>query len=197
MDSELAKLETEQIGGAEVKAALADFDGVWEALQPREQARVIELLVESITWDGEVESISIAFRFVRRGLRHWQQGRKRHERSDGDEEGAFPKRRAESEDDAGRGEAGRPERSRAASGQADGAGDPIRRVNSRGRCEGAGEARTSQSSEGVADHESAAVGTRHPRGDPVSAASGEWFGACHGARLAAARGGSSGGCGDL
>ena len=42
--------------------ALTEFDGVWEALKPREQARLIELLVESVTWDGEAESVSITFR---------------------------------------------------------------------------------------------------------------------------------------
>jgi site-specific DNA recombinase len=62
VDSELAKLESEQISDADVTAALADFEGVWEALQPREQARVIELLVESVTWDGEAQSVSITFR---------------------------------------------------------------------------------------------------------------------------------------
>ena len=62
VESELAKLESEQISDAEVKAALADFDGVWEVLQPREQARVIELLVESVMWDGHAESVSITFR---------------------------------------------------------------------------------------------------------------------------------------
>jgi len=60
--SELAKLESEQISDEEITSALADFDGVWESLQPREQARVIELLVESVVWDGEAESVSITFR---------------------------------------------------------------------------------------------------------------------------------------
>ena len=62
VESELAKLESEQISDAEVKAALADFDGVWAALQPREQARVIELLVESVAWDGDAECVAITFR---------------------------------------------------------------------------------------------------------------------------------------
>jgi hypothetical protein len=56
------KLESEQISDAEIQAALADFDGVWESLQPREQARVIQLLIESVVSDGEAESISITFR---------------------------------------------------------------------------------------------------------------------------------------
>jgi hypothetical protein len=62
VESEIARLEAEQISESEIQAALADFDGVWEALQPREQARVIELLVASVVWDGEAESVSITFR---------------------------------------------------------------------------------------------------------------------------------------
>jgi hypothetical protein len=62
VESEISGLEAEQISESEIQAALADFDGVWEALQPREQARVIELLVESVVWDGQAESISITFR---------------------------------------------------------------------------------------------------------------------------------------
>ena len=62
VESELAQLEAEQIDDADIKSALADFDGVWEALQPREQARVIELLVETVAWYGKAESVSITFR---------------------------------------------------------------------------------------------------------------------------------------
>jgi site-specific DNA recombinase len=62
VESGIAALEAEQISESEIQAALADFDGVWEALQPREQARIIELLVESVVWDAEAESIAITFR---------------------------------------------------------------------------------------------------------------------------------------
>ena len=61
VESELAKLESEQLNDTEIQSALAEFDGVWESLQPREQARVIELLVESVVWDGDAECVSITF----------------------------------------------------------------------------------------------------------------------------------------
>lgn len=45
-----------------VVTALGDFDAVWDCLAPREQARVIELLVEQISYDGDGGSISVTFR---------------------------------------------------------------------------------------------------------------------------------------
>ncbi len=47
---------------AEIAAALADFDTVWDCLAPREQGRVVELLVERVAYDGGTGSISITFR---------------------------------------------------------------------------------------------------------------------------------------
>jgi hypothetical protein len=41
---------------------LADFDAVWDCLAPHEQARVIELLVECVAYNGEAGNISITFR---------------------------------------------------------------------------------------------------------------------------------------
>ena len=62
IDDELAALNGNLVDEAEVAAALADFDAVWDCLAPREQARVIELLVEQITYDGKDGNISITFR---------------------------------------------------------------------------------------------------------------------------------------
>ena len=62
VDAELARLAEAEIDDAEVAAALADFDAVWEALKPREQARVLELLIERVEHDGEDGSIEITFR---------------------------------------------------------------------------------------------------------------------------------------
>ena len=45
-----------------VATALAEFDGVWEALVPREQARVLELLIEGVEHDGESGDVAITFR---------------------------------------------------------------------------------------------------------------------------------------
>jgi site-specific DNA recombinase len=62
IDSELAALDGDLVDEAEVAAALADFDAVWDCLAPREQARVVELLVERVAYDGGAGNISITFR---------------------------------------------------------------------------------------------------------------------------------------
>jgi site-specific DNA recombinase len=62
IDDELAALNGNLVDEAEVAAALDDFDALWECLAPREQARVIELLVEQISYDGDGGNISITFR---------------------------------------------------------------------------------------------------------------------------------------
>jgi site-specific DNA recombinase len=45
----------------EVAAALAHFHPVWEALTPRERARVIQLLVERVEYDGAQGKVAITF----------------------------------------------------------------------------------------------------------------------------------------
>ncbi len=37
------------------------FDPVWETLTPREQARVIRLLVQRVDYDGEKGTVSVTF----------------------------------------------------------------------------------------------------------------------------------------
>lgn len=62
IDDELVALDGDRVDEDEVAAALADFDAVWDCLAPREQARVIELLIERVAYDGAGGSISITFR---------------------------------------------------------------------------------------------------------------------------------------
>jgi site-specific DNA recombinase len=45
----------------EATRALAAFDPVWETLTPNEQARVIELLVERVDYDGRDGKVTVAF----------------------------------------------------------------------------------------------------------------------------------------
>jgi site-specific DNA recombinase len=45
----------------EVAKAMAVFDPVWGSLTPREQARVIQLLVERVDYDGATGKITITF----------------------------------------------------------------------------------------------------------------------------------------
>ncbi len=46
----------------EVADALRDFDPLWEQLSTREQARVLELLIERMDYDGEEGPVSVTFR---------------------------------------------------------------------------------------------------------------------------------------
>ncbi len=45
----------------EAAKALSAFDPVWETLAPNEQARVIELLVERVEYDGRDGKVTVAF----------------------------------------------------------------------------------------------------------------------------------------
>jgi len=62
IDEELAALWDRLVDEREVATALAEFDGVWTALAPREQARVLALLIERVDYDGQAGSVSIIFR---------------------------------------------------------------------------------------------------------------------------------------
>jgi site-specific DNA recombinase len=62
IDDELAALDGELIDEDEVAEALADVDAMWECLSPREQSRVVELLIERVAYDGHASKIAITFR---------------------------------------------------------------------------------------------------------------------------------------
>jgi site-specific DNA recombinase len=46
----------------EAAKALAAFDPVWDALVPREQASLLQLLIESVDYDGQAKEVAITFR---------------------------------------------------------------------------------------------------------------------------------------
>ncbi len=46
----------------ELVAALSRFDPVWETLSPREQARIVHLLVEQVAYDGAKGTVAVTFR---------------------------------------------------------------------------------------------------------------------------------------
>ncbi len=46
----------------DVAQALESFDPVWEMLSPKEQARIVRLLIERIDYDGEKGKLSLTFR---------------------------------------------------------------------------------------------------------------------------------------
>jgi len=58
---ELIRLKAQQIDRADVAAALSAFDPAWEQLTPKEQARVIRLLVERVEYDGKAATVAVTF----------------------------------------------------------------------------------------------------------------------------------------
>ncbi|MGD9791128.1 MAG: recombinase family protein [Phycisphaerales bacterium] len=57
----IAGIESGVITKAEVDAAHAEFDGVWARLSPREQARLIRMLIQRVDFDVAKASVSITF----------------------------------------------------------------------------------------------------------------------------------------
>jgi site-specific DNA recombinase len=62
IDAEVAVLSGEKIDEDEVIAALAGFDELWDSLTPREQERIIDLLIDRVTYDGHASKLSITYR---------------------------------------------------------------------------------------------------------------------------------------
>ncbi|WP_145096504.1 hypothetical protein [Anatilimnocola aggregata] len=58
---ERERLQRDQIDEAEAAQALALFDPLWETLSTREQARLLQLLIERVDYDGREGTISITF----------------------------------------------------------------------------------------------------------------------------------------
>jgi site-specific DNA recombinase len=58
---ELIALGRELVDEKEATRALALFYPVWDALSPREQVRVMQLLVERVDYDGEKGTVSVTF----------------------------------------------------------------------------------------------------------------------------------------
>jgi len=59
---EAAVLEGQRIDPADLQAGLAAFEPVWSHLEPAEQARVMQLLIERIDYDGGTGNLAITFR---------------------------------------------------------------------------------------------------------------------------------------
>jgi site-specific DNA recombinase len=58
---ELITLERTLVDEKEVARALAVFDPVWETLAPREQVRLIRLLVQRVDYDGDKGTVAVTF----------------------------------------------------------------------------------------------------------------------------------------
>lgn len=59
--AEAGELERELVGEEDASAAFADFENVWQALSPREQTRLIGLLVARVEFDAADSTIEITF----------------------------------------------------------------------------------------------------------------------------------------
>ena len=51
----------EVVDATDIENALAEFDGVWNALTSREQGRLLQLLIERVDYDGGEGDLSITF----------------------------------------------------------------------------------------------------------------------------------------
>ena len=61
VDEQIGVLRGQMIDEHEVALALSAFDPVWGVLTPHEQARLVHLLVEQISYDGRHEKVAITF----------------------------------------------------------------------------------------------------------------------------------------
>lgn len=60
--AQLHAVHSQALAEKDAVAALASFRPLWAAMTPREQARLVELLVERVDYDGAAGTVSIAFR---------------------------------------------------------------------------------------------------------------------------------------
>jgi site-specific DNA recombinase len=61
IQEQLVALEGEVVDEHEIALALSSFDPVWEALTPREHARIVELLIERVDYNGTTGKVAITF----------------------------------------------------------------------------------------------------------------------------------------
>jgi site-specific DNA recombinase len=61
INEEIHVLDGARVSEDEVTSALSAFDPVWETLTPREQARIVQLLVQRVDYDGAEGQVTITF----------------------------------------------------------------------------------------------------------------------------------------
>ena len=59
---ELAAMENQVIDETDLRKALASFDPIWDQLFPAEKARILQLLIEQVTYNAQAGEVSITFR---------------------------------------------------------------------------------------------------------------------------------------
>ena len=55
-------LERGTIDEQDLRAALASFEPVWQELLPAERGRILQLLIETVSYDAEAGEVAITFR---------------------------------------------------------------------------------------------------------------------------------------
>jgi site-specific DNA recombinase len=68
IEATIADLTQKAVTRDEAEAAFADFDGLWDSLAPREQNRLLRLLISAVEYDGDAGTVSVDFRPT--SLRH-------------------------------------------------------------------------------------------------------------------------------
>ena len=61
LKEEAGQLRRNRLDEADLTLALSAFDPVWGTLTPREQVRVVQLLVERVDYDGSQGKVAITF----------------------------------------------------------------------------------------------------------------------------------------
>jgi site-specific DNA recombinase len=58
---EQQSLKDQSIDTAEVRRLLGGFEGLWETIQPRDQVRLVKLLIDRVDFDGVAGNVAITF----------------------------------------------------------------------------------------------------------------------------------------
>lgn len=61
LEQQIAGLAQERVGEKDLSAAFAGFDGMWNSLTPKEQARVLKLLIARVDYDAIQSTVSVTF----------------------------------------------------------------------------------------------------------------------------------------
>ena len=62
LESRIAEMQQETITQTEAQEVFTDFDSLWASLTPREQARLLKLLISKVEYDGLAGTVSVTFR---------------------------------------------------------------------------------------------------------------------------------------
>jgi len=58
---QVERVQRETVTKAEVDSALGAFSPIWDTLSPREQARILQLLIKRVEYDGEHGKVAVTF----------------------------------------------------------------------------------------------------------------------------------------